>query len=75
MLSVFLALGRLQLQVDENRRRRKKKKHSGGEEEAWALPDLAAAFVVSDSQRVTLLRHQTLLFSLLQTAAVWFALM
>lgn len=53
MLPVYLALGRLQLQVDKNTR--KKKKHSGGEEEASALPDSAAAFVVFDSQRVTVL--------------------
>lgn len=39
---------------------REKKKHSGGEEEASALPDSAAAFVVFDSQRVTVLWHQTL---------------
>lgn len=62
MLSLDLALGRLQLQVDENT----SKKHSKGEKEeeeeegASALPDSAAAFVVSDCQRVMVLRCQTL---------------
>lgn len=37
------------------------KKHSEGEkEDASMLPDSTAAFVVSDGQRVTVLRHQTL---------------
>lgn len=60
MLSVDLALGRLQLQVDENM----SKKHSEGEEEeeegAAPLPDSVAAFLVSDCQRVMVLRRQTL---------------
>lgn len=53
MLSVDLALGRLQLQVDENMSKKE-------EEGASALPDSAAAFVVSDCQRVMVLRRQTL---------------
>lgn len=55
MLSVDLALGRLQLQVDENMSKKEEE-----EEGASALPDSAAAFVVSDCQRVMVLRRQTL---------------
>lgn len=57
-----------------------REKHSGEEEEALVLPDLAAAFVVSDSQRVTVPRHCRnrstvhFIYSLLNAALVWTAL-